>query len=280
MINELQYGWNLNIPLIGSLSSPTGQMNDLYRYNESTGNWYIYSGTSPVNWGTSGDIPLIGNFAHGGMRDEVIFRPSIQHWYVLNGTNDTEIGSFQWGIPGDVPLIGAWTDGQTMQDTAIFRPTNGDWFIRFQDQSTTNVAFVGTNGDIPLVGNFAGNGMVDLVTFTPLTGTWTVWDYVNNQVLTNFQWGTVGDIPVIGAWTDGQTMQDTAFFRPSTGDWWIRYHDGSTTNFHYGTAGDVPLVSDFYGNGMIDEAMYRASDNTWYIRNGVTGASAHITFGN
>ena len=57
-------------------------------------------------------------------------------------------------------------------------------------------------------------------------------------------------------------------FRPSTGTWYVRYSSttfttGASTAF--GASGDTPVAADYDGDGRSDLAVYRDSNNTWYV---------------
>jgi hypothetical protein len=195
------YPWGGNagdVPLIGAW---TGRMRDEVIFRPSTGAWYIRfgdgSGNTTIFWGggagNTTDIPLVGNFgSNGGMVDQTIFRPTTGEWFVRDGKLGYEMGSFNWGGgPGhtsDIPLIGAWS-GQ-MRDAVAFRPSTGMWYIRFgNDGSTTSLQF-GQYGDVPMVGNIFGHGMIDQILYRPSTGMWYVRDgSPGGGTIYSFAWG-------------------------------------------------------------------------------------------
>src|SRR5438445_4593210 len=59
---------------------------DLAVWRPSNGEWYVLGGTNSAqtyfNWGTSGDVPVPGDFDGDGKTDFSIFRPSSSTWWV------------------------------------------------------------------------------------------------------------------------------------------------------------------------------------------------------
>ena len=107
----------------------------------------------------------------------------------------------------------------------------------------------GTAGDIPVPGDYDGDGVTDLAVFRPSTGVWHV-SKSSSKFTANLtaQWGTSTDIPVSGDF-DGDAKTDFAIFRPGDGTWWITFSSGkdmcgnnATTATHYwGVSGDIPI---------------------------------------
>jgi FG-GAP-like repeat len=86
-----------------------------------------------------------------------------------------------------------------------------------------------------------------------------------------FTFGTATDKPAQGDYT-GDGKADLAFFRPSTGFWFIlRSEDGSFYGFPFGTNGDIPASGDYDGDGRFDAAVFRPSNSTWYLNRSTAG---------
>jgi uncharacterized delta-60 repeat protein len=133
-------------------------------------------------------------------------------------------------------------DGDGIPDTAVYRPSTGNWFIlRSSDNSFIAFQF-GLNGDVPIDGDFDGDGRSDLAIYRPSSG---IWFFQRSSDGTNLgaTFGTSTDKPIPGDYDkDGKT--DIAVFRPSTGEWLILR---SSTNFStffgypFGQNGDIPI---------------------------------------
>jgi hypothetical protein len=81
-------------------------------------------------------------------------------------------------------------DGDEDTDVSIYRPgrpSPGQWFVEGGPS-----AFWGTAGDIPVPGDYDGDGdgKADIAVFRPSTGTW----FVEGGDTTNF--GASGDVPL------------------------------------------------------------------------------------
>jgi len=114
--------------------------------------------------------------------------------------------------------------------------------------------------DLPLQGDFDGDGRDDPATFRASTGEWRVWPSANNFAATSpIVWGGGSDIPVPADY-DGDRRVDIAVYRPSTGVWHVLL---SSTNMQssldvpWGDSSDRPMPIDYDGDGRADLALPR-----------------------
>ena len=250
---------------------------DLAVFQPLEGNWYIQrstAGFTALNWGLSGDKLVPGDYDGDGKADTAIFRPNNNKvntdFYILNSNGFTLTG-FSWGLVGDIPVVSDY-DNDNKADAAIYRPSEGNWYIR---RSTNGGATIfnwgGQIGDVPVVGDFNGGG----ADYTIRRGTTWMTSFSGGGTQ-NVDFGTATDL-LVPANYDGDTKDDIAVFRPSTGVWYIiRSSDSVIITVPWGLSGDIPVPGDYDGDGKDDQAVYRGG--IWYLNQSTSG-SLGVAFG-
>ncbi len=114
--------------------------------------------------------------------------------------------------------------------------------------------------DIPVNGDFDGDGIDDPGAFTASTGEWRLWlssaRYAASEPLV---WGGENDVPVPADY-DGDGRADLAVYRPSSGTWSIvMSNKGNPSRFDiaWGRDEDAPMAFDYDQDGKADLALRR-----------------------
>lgn len=174
-------------------------------------------------------------------------------------TGATPIG---WGIGKDIPVPRDY-DGDKKADLAVWRPSEGNWYILASSNPIPFVPAWGLPGDKPVPADYDGDGKADLAVFRPSTGTWLILNSSGGIVTENF--GASTDTPVPGDY-DGDGKTDLAVFKPSLGEWDIKPSRGGViVQALWGLRGDIPVPGDYDGDKRTDLAVWRPTEGIWYI---------------
>lgn len=223
--------------------------------------------TTSVQWGLPGDIPVPGHYLNSGpYLDLAVFRPSNGTWYI-RGKSTT----VQWGVFGDKPVPADY-DGDGITDIAVWRPSAVDtsyyavWYIIDSSTGRQHSQQWGFYGDVPVPGDFDGDGHADLAVWRPSNGTWYVFNAAKNSQH-EVQWGTYGDVP-IAASVDDWVGDDFVVWRPGAGTWWVKssFQQGTAGAFGSGTwgePGDTPFVFDKCGLDVRDPGIFVFKTGYW-----------------
>ncbi|WIV57051.1 FG-GAP-like repeat-containing protein [Amycolatopsis nalaikhensis] len=227
---------------------------------------FLHSATSRKTWSY---LVVASNGAASPLFTEVTGARSLTDF---TGDGKADIATFTRGSAGDV--YAAASDGTKFNGTSTL------WHDRFS---------VGT--EIPLSGDFNGDGKADVATFSRGS---TADVYValsdgtkfdGNGVMWDDYFAANGEIPAVGDF-NGDGKDDIATFTLGTaGDVYVALSDGTkfgaSSLWHgdFGFGAELPYVGDFTGDGKDDVAVFTrgttgdvyvaTSDGTKFIGNGV-----------
>jgi TolB protein len=205
--------------------------------------------------------------------------------YVMNPDGS---GQFRLTNNSERDLNPSWQGFFSPETIGVFRPSTGQWLLRNSNSSgppdiTLNF---GQPGDLPVTGDWNGDGRTDIGVFR--NGTFflatlkTVFapgckllciPSTSFDTLPSFTFGQAGDLPIAGDWNaDG--IDDVGIFRNGT---FILRQPGVTLNFpfNFGQAGDSPVAGDW--NGDHRDTIGARSGCFFNLRNSISAGPADIS---
>ncbi len=221
---------------------------------------------------------IVGNGGNGTFTPGKlgIWRPGL-----FNMVSEDVDGNIAWDSPpdqanffgatGDTVIFGDW-DGSGKTKMGIFRITNGAAMFALDsngngawDPGIDQFGFFGQPGDIPIVGDWTGDGKSKIGVYRPSTGLFAL-DVNGNLsfdggVDRTGKFGTGGDTPIIGDWTGSGIFRVGTF---NNGSWSLDVDNtltisGGDSIGIFGQAGDTPLLGDWNGDGKTKVGIYRAT---------------------
>jgi hypothetical protein len=245
-------------------------------FRPGTGEWFLdrngsgvldvcHTDTCVGPLGNEGDIPVAGSWMGTQATFLGVFDPGAATWYLdLNGNGvldgcEANACRYIYGEPGDLPVVGDWT-GEGRARIGVFRPGTGEWHFDINgdgDLAGCNLnscsRFFGGSGDLPVVGDWTGEGKTKIGVFRPGTGEWLLDSSGDGEGKSCagqcLSFGAEGDLPVVGDW-NGAGADKIGVFRPGTGEWFLDLNgngqwDGCNVDLcpgPFGQPGDLPVV--------------------------------------
>lgn len=219
--------------------------------------------------------------------DLTVFDPLSNTWKSQPSDDDCVFSAIKWGVAGDVQVPADY-DGDGVKDTAVWRPSNGNWYIvrssngqilqlRWGQSSSKR----GSIADIPVPADYDGDKVDDIAVWRPADGRWYVLTSKTNFYPSSamvIELGANGDIPVQADY-DGDGRTDAAVFRPKQNRWYIvQSKTGSVDVRQFGAAGkDLLAPADYTGDGRADLAVFRSG--VWYVQDSATKEADRFEFG-
>lgn len=118
-------------------------------------------------------------------------------WFIRR-SSDGGVMMKKLGLPGDVPMPGDY-DGDRKSDLAVFRTSNGFWYICSSssgyDCDRYSAEQFGLPGDFPIRGDFDGDGILDLAVWRPGHQSLYFKSSRNGEAFV-LQWGLPKDVPL------------------------------------------------------------------------------------
>jgi serine protease len=159
------------------------------------------------------------------------------------------------------------------------------FFLRnTNDSGPADVSFgYGAAGDIPIKGDWNGDGTDTIGVYRPSTGFF----YLRNTNSAGpadiaFQFGVGGAVPLAGDW-DGNGTTTIGIYDTATGTFFLRNSNSAgpadiVFTFGGGGAGVIPVVGDWNNDGVDTIGLYVAATGVFFLRNTNSSGPANVTF--
>ena len=171
-------------------------------------------------------------------------------------------------------------------EAALFRRDasgKGLWFVQPASPSSVPTWFppgtnLGAANDVPMQGDFDGDGRMDLVVYDLDSAIWIL--IGSTRGYTAFQLGTPNSsLPVAGNFEGPGTTQFGVFeIVNNVGRWTLTSALGGLQTIDFGLPGDIPVPGDYDGIGRDQLAVYRPSTAEFLVR-APSGLVRSITIG-
>ncbi len=241
---------------VAAASLPTATGATVGLVDPSTGIWHLQGRdgtTSSFYYGNPGDYPMVGDWDCDGVDTPGLYRQSDGYVYLRN-SNTPGIADvrFYFGDPADVPVAGDF-NGDGCDTVSLYRPDEHVVYVinrlgsedRGLGAADYYYAF-GQAGDLPVSGDFDGDGIDTVAMHNPATATARIRDrHASDATERTVSLGSTHDLAVAADWT-GDNVATLGTYRPDA-----RQFDVATGATAGTTAPDdaratfLPIAGDF-----------------------------------
>jgi hypothetical protein len=196
-----------------------------------------------IQFGLAGDVPLPSDWDGDGRADLAVYRggtaSSPQGYFYYNPSNTYGVNfiGVAWGTNGDKPVMGDF-DGDGKTDAAVFRPSDGIWYVLRSSDGILFATQFGISTDKLVPADYDGDGRTDPAVYRD--GIWYILQSRDGFRAAYF--GLPSDIPVPADY-DGDGRSDIAVFR--SGIWYLQQSTNGFAAIQFGIASDVPVEAAY-----------------------------------
>ncbi|MDQ3321376.1 MAG: S8 family serine peptidase [Acidobacteriota bacterium] len=198
-------------------------------------------------------------------------------WHVFQGAEGYK--TFNFGLfEDDVPIPGHY-DADLKSDIAVWRNSNGTFYVLRSQDNTFQAAQFGTAGDNPVVTqDFDADGKADFAVTRKENGklVWYILGTTNG--FRAVQFGNQSDRPLRGDF-DGDGKADLAVYRPETGVWYVQKSRDGFAAVQFGVSTDKTVAADYDGDRKTDIAVWRPETGVWHYLKSSDGSYNAVQFG-